>query len=555
MLKLEAGTHTTVEGSILNFRVFTSDESGSSYASPIVKAELGQQPIVYVLVSIMNSLFTYGPSVRYMMHETAKAYGDVSIPIVYICADTLQNITKKYLFSSEGKNPVEKERGRWKSQYDAAMVALQKSEMMLNHEILYWDSFKHISAYAQIKKFTDAILQPELTLDFLRQSFMTVNDEILINLIQDIQQKKILETIPAIANEFTSKNLLKLNKKNRKLERKDMELKETFERLGAPITHSDKNSQLQECTNNLKLATYAYLAEEYAVLILLTYLQQASEIKTNFNLTSLNVETCGSLQPVLSYPVSFSKGKGAALTFATFQALELLYHKYCTALDLPIVTQALTFIDSLVPAECCPKAKSVRLDSSAGVNTSTDTDTSSQDSNEHHNRENEDAKLPHNASVGLTSNLLIIEGGGKTDFSASIGFPVSQSESVYSTHNPSLTFKFSPTPSTDDADEIALKIIQKIDLHLQLESSATTSTLYKNGITGEITSWTQLKPGDQITSLSDIIRLIGSAVSSVINETAVEDMAIFNYNNHHFELVVKSTAPRPILKKVGFKLC
>lgn len=456
MLKHATGEEYSKE----NFQVFSPDGSESSYQPPIVKAEAPLQPVIYVLVSIMNSLFTYPPSVEYMVTETEKAYGDSLIPIIYICADTLQNITKNPLFG-EKEGIIENTRGKWFNQYAKAVDTLKTAEHEPNHQVLYWDSLTAAPEYLHPKTFTHAILQPDPTLESLRKIYPTASNEVLENLIRDTQEAKISENVLSIANGFSSKNLSKLKKQAQKTEVREAPYRAATEQVIQQLKQlnvlpesttniNEKSLKLQQKETELKLATYRYLAEEYAVFLLLAFLQNTSDIREKFHLAPDSFKTeVTTIQPLLSYPISTSQG-GAELTFILFKTIEALYHKYCESLDLLPISQTLTLIDSVVPDQYHKRYMKIHPDSSKNNSAQFESGRSSPSSGT-------------NSVVGIQP------------------LPIAQNNLTTTKNysNGTLSNLFSPP---FDPDKITQKIIKLLDEHVETGEEKTTIT-YKNGVT------------------------------------------------------------------------
>ena len=53
-----------------------------------------------------------------MMEWMRGQYRDSSMPIVYVCGDTVYRNTQHCLFSSEGRDPINKGRESWKRKYE-----------------------------------------------------------------------------------------------------------------------------------------------------------------------------------------------------------------------------------------------------------------------------------------------------------------------------------------------------------------------------------------------------------------------------------------------------
>lgn len=446
------------------------------------------QSIVYVLVSIMSGLYHRPADMESMMRATYNLYGHLDIPIVYVCGDTVYNITKDYLFRTEGRDPVEKGRESWLRLHHQTVKKLQAEHLRLNHEIVYWDTLKKASSYLDIRKFTDVVFNSALTLEILQEKFPGVDGSRLSDLLQDISEASILNVVPVIAQEFRSKNLHKLERREKDKAKRITQLRAELARETRVVqgeqTHlSEETPELVTLKSGLELATHDYLSEEYAVFLLLSFLQNSLTIKNTLKLGSMGLDAAIELNPILVYPITATKGSD--VIFKTFQDVEALYLKYCVFLNLPIISQPVELMDLPVTEVFSNEARS------EASSVSEDTERESK-------------------SASATK--------------------------LFSAY-PSLPF-FS---SSEGLAQIALKIIDKIDAHLKLKSTATTRTLYKNGITCEITSSTKLKASDEITDLADISMLIESAISNVKKETVEADTAIFNYSGHRFELMVKLT--------------
>ncbi|MBP9764548.1 MAG: hypothetical protein KBD03_04420, partial [Gammaproteobacteria bacterium] len=202
-----------------NFRVFTD----GVYGEPITKATSPQQPVVYVLVSIMSGLFTYATSVEHMMLETDQAYADTVIPIIYICADQLQNVTEKILHGDKAASAIEKARTKWQRKYQAARKDKNDSP---KHEVVYWDKLISHPDYARIRKFVDLILTSEESLDaeFIKQAFYDIDipEDRLSELLLDIQGINIAPSIQRNAQEFARKNERQLLRKRKSDQKSDL---------------------------------------------------------------------------------------------------------------------------------------------------------------------------------------------------------------------------------------------------------------------------------------------------------------------------------------------
>jgi len=491
MLGLEAMDSSTTPGKALNSRAFTAENEG-----PL-------QSIIYVLVSIMSAQYHTPSSVKHMMLESHKAYGNSDIPIVYVCGDTVYNITKPFLFKETGRDPVERGRTKWLDQYNKTFHELETEGSKLHHKIVYWDTIKNTPDCLNIRKFTDVVFNRDLTLEILQENFPGASEKKLQALMEDRQSTKILENVPVIANEFRSKNLIKVEKRTKKEEKDTLNLRAQLAKAGIVGSgiqvNSNSSSGSHTPQGNLMLATHEYLSEEFSVFLLLSFLQHGPKINTTFNLQSSALGAHPELKPVLSYPISTTKGSDTI--FATFRAVEMLYLNYCTLLDLPVITQPVTIIDPFTPG--IPYENTSFLEMT------------------HRNemRSDEISQRPTNVSTR-------------------------------STPSPALPFFSSVAQLENDIDRIVQQIIKKIDKHLESKSiEITTRTLYKNGVTCEIISSNRLNTEHETTSLSDITMFITSAVCDVKEKNSEGDEVIFNYKNHSFVLAVKPTAPSPTLNR------
>ncbi len=354
MLKLEENSPETAEESTLNFRVFTLGEDGSPmYGMPLTIDDDSPQALVYVFVSIMNSFFTNEFSVKHMVEETEAVYGKSHLPIVYACGDTIYNITRQYLYNPMKDDPVEKEKKKWKKQYLKAINGLPSQEKLLNHENITWATFEEVEEYQSFKSFTDAIVNPSLTLESLKNAFPNVLDSsnVLPDLFRDIQVSDILTNLEKIASDFIEKNKNKLTRAVKSEKNQRSNAQKMLEKYDAKKMISGEAPDLAQRTEGLRRATYSFLSNEFSVFLMLSWLTNTSFIKEKLHLQSPVLETSSTITPVFSYPISSSIG--AELVFATFLKINQLYCKYSEALELHI-TKLAVFVDSLVPKNLNP---------------------------------------------------------------------------------------------------------------------------------------------------------------------------------------------------------
>ena len=278
--------------------------------------------IPYVLVSIMNNLYLQQSSVQAMMEGVAQKYPDSAVPTIYVCGDAIYEATKSALFGDHWQvDPIEKNRNKWLKQYNFSKTK--------DCATFSWEIFYGIPEYKIFRKFTDAVMDVNLSAETLRVRFPDANSELLELLLSAINASEILTHIPEIAGNFSQKNLDKLAKQATKAINQQKELQQ---RLGMPPSGShSKVTVLEKRKEELEVATYKYLADEYAAFLLLAYFQSTSDIQTHFGIS------CGSkgvefVQPELLYPMDATRG--ARLIFNTFRLLEQLYIDYSESLGL-----------------------------------------------------------------------------------------------------------------------------------------------------------------------------------------------------------------------------
>lgn len=358
MLNRDADSPTTREELIPNFRVFTPSEvGGSMYAPPLTKSTDSPRFMLYMLVSIMNSLFTDELSAKHMISEAQVAYGDFPLPTIYACGDTIYNITKEYLFNMKGKtvDPVADATKKWNKQYNKAIEYLQSEGVNVEHECISWSAFENIEEYRMFRKFTDAIVNAGLTLEKLQAAFPEVSDtEVISALFLDVQQQHILENIADIAENYAEKNAKKLKVAANSEKKQQKNALAALKKFNGHDAALGEVLTLEQRKEGLLSATYTFLSNEYAVFLLLAHLTNTSLIKEKLGLKSAALDTPLPVTPILSYPISSTLG--ADLTFTTFLKINHLYCKYSTSLALPETAMAI-FVDSLVPTTLNPHDK------------------------------------------------------------------------------------------------------------------------------------------------------------------------------------------------------
>jgi hypothetical protein len=532
-----------------------------------LKGETSSHPTVYVLVSIMSTQYQTLDLLKDLMRKIHEKHGDSDVPIAYLCGDNVYNITKPFLFKNTGRDPVAKGRQKWIENHHQSVKELQAEGFLINQEIIFWDTIKDYANYISIKKFTDVVLDcsgydlclmselgtnaPKVNKLYLviekgyikyRTSLTPDGDSIelggdisqqdgeLYRAIQegnfpglsklckhqllDITSKrghthynltleKLHETFPGVSDyylksliqDIQSLKILKIiptiaeEFKSKNLFRLEKKTKKAEKDL---IEFRDKLHRTGVALEKAHVdESNSELHKCQDNLRLATHDYLSEEFSVFLELALLKRE--------ISYPISTTKGSD--VIFAAFRLVEALYLKYCSFLSLPILEQPAVIFDPFnIEIPYLPYGHvSPFLEP-------------------HVMEENSSS-----ASTRSSSSSLPFFAEGK----------VKAQEQTDSDHE-------------ENDNDIALKIIKKIDAHLQLKlkGTITTKTLYKNGVTCEIKSSTELSADDQITDVADIKILIELAVFNVRKKINEEDGAIFNYEGHHFDLVIKPTVPR-----------
>lgn len=383
MLNRDADSPTTREELIPNFRVFTLGEDGSpAYGSPLTNRGDGASQFVYcIFVSVISELFNYKPSLDHMIRETQAANGSSNFPILIAIGDTLYDITKEYLFNFRGKkDPVVEKARKCKEKCDEIAGP---AGLGLNYESIAWKTFVEADEYADFKKFTDAIVNRDLTSESLQQAFQGKDTA---SLFFDIEQQCIRQNLAAIANDYTKKSIPMLEaavlSETRTLEHA-WEARERTKKPGEMTTlkaSGDNTGEvaltLDQRKDGLNKATYPFLANEYATFLLLASLTNIKEV-----LHLQSSEDLSSSMLAFCYPITSTPG--AELIFATFLKINQLYCKHSDSLGLS-PTNLATFVDSLVPKEFTrhhakehnAKKSSDQSDESLGNNDSTSSNSS-----------------------------------------------------------------------------------------------------------------------------------------------------------------------------------
>lgn len=535
--------HHGLENTIPNFRTFKD----GVYGEPLVKAThnaTGQKLQVFVLVSIMSSLFNYAASVNHMMFETDQAYADAVIPIVYVCADELQKVTEKILHGDKADKEINKARTRWEHRYQETVEAEAGKGIVPNHEVVYWEKFTSHSDYASIRKFVDIILTSELPTEAaLKKVFPDVSDEILTELLKDIRAINIAPYIRINAEMFASKNAKQLKRKQKSDEvaAKEQESvlirREFAKRTGSDLGHESRLQQGGEVSEDevfklinpepqdkiVERATYKYLAEEFAVFLLLSYLSGAQQIGPILGSASALDQV---VTPVLSYPISASSS--AKTTFSAFDKVEQLYQKYAEQLSLPVIAQSLTIVDSLVPV-------SARPHNSSASHVAEEGELVSKTPSPINNNGSNESRLPTHVNVTPDRTMRVPVDRSLTNAQAAGMFPLVGVEAEQKKQVDKIV------------DKIVAKMFSLVEAHSKM-SGTKTKELYQNGITCDITitKATPEEEEEQDTRLSveEQFQIIREMIVEVVKSALVDDLGdktTVIYNGYKYKLEAKPT--------------
>lgn len=471
----------------------------------------------YVLVSIMSKLFQDEHTLHQIIINTHRSYPSDTHPIVYICADTLQEITKPYLFPSNSestRNPVDREREKWKKKYDNFYEKQENTP--LKKDIVMWDTLKSVPVYLQIRNFTDAVLCSKNH----TENFPDLDEHLLNDFNKDIENIStlLLENINIISESFSSKNLQKIKRKAdaEKKEKEKLQKKlGTVLRTDLLVNETNPDTELSKITQGLKDATPIYLSEEFSVFILINYLNNLELIKSHLRLEIFD-ENIAKIFPKLIYPIS-SSGQQAELTFSTFSMIETLYIKYCERLSLPIISTPLAVTDVKINTHL--NERSLKL----------------VDDNTEKKENNDDQKIESSSTESNSSNESESRRKELTTYS------------TWSTMYPP-----DNKPAANEADKITNKIIKLISRHKRTREESVE--IRKNNIActikvNEKRQATDETPIEESTQLQDLRDIIYDAVISTW-EDGLEETRNFVYAGYSFTLETKrSTIEHDYIRK------
>ncbi len=335
---------------IPNFRVFGTDSTQPVYGNPLGVAADSEVYLPIFLVSIMSSFYQNITTLEYMMSKVIKKY-PLNTPILNVCGDTVYRNTEYYLFkSSKTRDPVQKGRESWELKYYDILSRLD-SVSSNSQKLVNWEYVKLNPCYIDAKKFTDFVFSSNF--ESMKDYFSIQDDSVYDALIYDIEKSGILQRVSQIADEFTAKNSKKLKKRKKQIDGKKKLAEEIYSILKArDVEIKQTNAPAEERVYEAEFlaATAAYLAEEYAVFLVLSSLRFASD--ASFLSEQHLLSTPARFKPVLHYPVSSTKG--SELIFTTFRVVEALYIKYSQCLNLFEITEPVTLLDLVVPEEIHP---------------------------------------------------------------------------------------------------------------------------------------------------------------------------------------------------------
>ncbi len=304
------------------------------------------------------------------------------------------------------------------------------------------------------------------------------------------------------------------------------------------------------------------------------------------------------VKPVLSYPISASSS--AENTFTAFAKLEGLYQKYAALFSLPVITQPLVIVDSLVPESARPGAFKVAAGSKAypdGSGSEKNVELkaavienhtikplafSGEAPTERHSpttgksqkvdvalrrtRSEEFLRKPESRISSVSSSLdfgykgehfaghpallkvsppVIIQGllDSSVDVATSPMSQIAASEFHFSSTQTMYGASARPSESLQsETDNIVNKIIATIDKHV--DSGVDSRELkYKNGVTCEISIIESIGVAG-VAKLDAIRSTIKDAVETAIG--GGEDLIRFSYKGCRFQLIAKPTLTQEV---------
>lgn len=168
-----------------NFRVFT--EQG--YAAPTTDADSEHPLFVYYSVSVMSNHYTNFESMKSMVVAAQEKFGSRGIPVVYICADTLQRNTREVLYgdtSSKQLQPEERARRNWLNLFNRVIHSLREEGVNPLYEIIDWDALLKLHVYKDIRRFVDTVLCHATDANEFINRFPNAPTDTLESLRQDV---------------------------------------------------------------------------------------------------------------------------------------------------------------------------------------------------------------------------------------------------------------------------------------------------------------------------------------------------------------------------------
>lgn len=344
------------------FRLFRSRQGNVAYA------DLDSDSLIevtkyypFILVSIMNTHFTYDASMGYMLRSAYSVFCErTATPLTSFCPYELQYITDRYLFKQEdgSHTEVDKRKDKWVNSYNKLISQEKSQHSSLVAHLLYGQIFKEFPVFDQIKNFLQVVFNYSFLLldkDAVAQSFPSLfsNDthgDIFLGKISDLH---LADAVRQIARGFSSKNLTKLQAKadeaRKKIEERRQFLDETGLSSIADFSQNKDINILEQAKEGLENATQGYLCEEYTYLLCLSLLDCSAELRRQVDIPSVSEESC---VPLLIYPIDDKEG--AWLIFKTFQDVEAFYREYAGMLNLPIANHALPIADIHIPEQYRP---------------------------------------------------------------------------------------------------------------------------------------------------------------------------------------------------------
>jgi len=320
--------------------------------------------ISYLLGSIMSQTFLDSAKFKHMLDDVSKENSCVTV-----CGDEIYRVTAPFLFGEKAKtDQIVRKREKFVECYNQ-----HKSP---STQLVFWGKFYRISEYQQFKKFTSALLDPELTLDKLQVTFPTAEPTRLESLLGKREELSILGNVDSIARGFEGKNIKRLKRQAKRSVQKTKELVEVMEQIFGVASNSDPTQQaLDQCMDGLRLATHQFLADEYAVFLLLMYMTDKSSIVSHLGITlpeSISSTVC----PRLFYPIDATPG--ANLTFETFSRVCDIYTEYHQDLGLPTVN-IINIENIYIPEELRDKKSHESSTHAVKLETGSDTGSDSHD--------------------------------------------------------------------------------------------------------------------------------------------------------------------------------